>query len=54
MRKDATAIYADCLGSAGIIGKVEFKYSRIEMNNSAHVIARFFLIQTLLDNLTII
>lgn len=26
MRKDATAIYADCLGSTSIIGKVEFKY----------------------------
>jgi hypothetical protein len=54
MRKDATAIYADCLGSAGIIGKVEFKYRPREMNNSAHLIARFFLIQTLLDNVTII
>jgi hypothetical protein len=40
MWNEATAVYADCLTSAGIIGKVEFTHCLREVNEVAHQIAR--------------
>jgi hypothetical protein len=44
MWNEATAVYADCLTSAGIIRKIEFTHCPREVNEVAHQIARCCLI----------
>jgi hypothetical protein len=67
---DATAIYADIMAKAGLIGKVEFSHRGREINMVAHGLARVcfnsriscnwveespsFLLQSLLNDVTII
>jgi hypothetical protein len=70
MWNKATAIYANCLSTAGSIGKVDFVYCLRDCNKAAHSIARYcfnlknscnwvddppsFIAQTLIDDVTII
>jgi hypothetical protein len=70
MWNEATAIYANCLSTAGSIGKVDFVYCLRDCKKAAHSIARYcfnskiscnwvddppsFIAQTLIDDVTII
>jgi ribonuclease HI len=50
MWNEATAVYADCLENAGIIGKVEFTHCSRDVNMVAHEIARSCLISKISCN----